>query len=102
MITPEKQITSTVTTIANNNNNIEASSISPSSSSFLNKPIPSLSPITPYTNSKLVQFATVGIAHKVEEILNDKINYSPSVDEKGWALMVSKSQSLYIHTTYIL
>ena len=64
----------------------EATSISPSLS-YLKTPPESLSPISPLKTSKLVQFATVGIAHKVEEILDDKINYSPTLDEMGWALM---------------
>eukprot|EP00944_MAST-04C_sp_MAST-4C-sp1_P014442 g14442.t1 len=64
----------------------EASSISPSLS-YLKTPPESLSPISPLKTSKLVQFATVGIAHKVEEILDDKVNYSPTLDEMGWALM---------------
>jgi hypothetical protein len=87
--TPEKQFTTQASNCNNESNQstktFQATSISPSSS-FLKHPPQSLSPISPFKNSKLIQFATVGIAHKVEEILNDKVNYSPSIDEKGWAL----------------
>ena len=89
VMTPEKQFTIETSNDNKDGNQIaktfQATSVSPSSS-FLKDPPQPLSPLSPFKSSKLVQFATVGIAYKVEEILNDKVNYSPSIDEKGWAL----------------
>ena len=61
----------------------EASSISPSLS-YLKTPPESLSPISPLKTSKLVQFAPSVLRTKLK-ILDDKVNYSPTMDEMGWA-----------------